>query len=235
MVQDQYVMDLADRCTWTRTNSGDALKVGTDGEGVEVVERVAEPSQASMREMTALRLLAHRRTDAEAHLDLSLAELIARAAYDMAGAGSVAAARPWPGRWPRRAALVRIPGQLHDTLSTIGGAAAGLSARLGHPPTIAEIAAETGINPGEVERALQVADEVSIDQPVGEDGAMLGDFIEDLQAEAPADVATRHMLNDAVLEALDDLTPGRRRSCACASASTTARPGRWRKSASSSG
>ncbi len=83
--------------------------------------------------------------------------------------------------------LVRIPGQLHDTLSTIRGAAAGLSARLGHPPTIAEIAAETGINPGEVERALQVADEVSIDQPVGEDGALLGDFISDEDAE---DVAT---------------------------------------------
>ena len=79
--------------------------------------------------------------------------------------------------------LVRIPGQLHDTLSTIRGAASGLSARLGHPPSIAEIAAETGIKPGEVERALQVADEVSIDQPVGEDGALLGDFISDEDAQ----------------------------------------------------
>ena len=79
--------------------------------------------------------------------------------------------------------LVRIPGQLHDTLATIRGAASGLSARLGHPPSIAEIAAETGIDPGEVERALRVADEVSIDQPVGEDGALLGDFISDEDAE----------------------------------------------------
>ncbi|MBP1633041.1 MAG: putative polymerase sigma factor [Acidobacteria bacterium] len=79
--------------------------------------------------------------------------------------------------------LVRIPGQLHDTLATIRGAASGLSARLGHPPSIAEIAAETGIDPGEVERALLVADEVSIDQPVGEDGALLGDFISDEDAE----------------------------------------------------
>jgi RNA polymerase primary sigma factor len=85
--------------------------------------------------------------------------------------------------------LVRIPGQLHDTLATIRGAASGLSARLGHPPSIAEIAAETGVAPGEVERALQVADEVSIDQPVGEDGAMLGDFISDEDAEDVAAAA----------------------------------------------
>jgi len=85
--------------------------------------------------------------------------------------------------------LVRIPGQLHDTLGTIRGTAAGLSARLGHPPTVAEIAAETGIAPAEVERALQVADEVSIDQPVGEDGALLGDFISDEDAEDAATLA----------------------------------------------
>jgi RNA polymerase primary sigma factor len=85
--------------------------------------------------------------------------------------------------------LVRIPGQLHDTLATIRGAASGLSARLGHPPSITEIAAETGIAPGEVERALQVADEVSIDQPVGEDGALLGDFISDEDAEDVAAAA----------------------------------------------
>jgi RNA polymerase primary sigma factor len=85
--------------------------------------------------------------------------------------------------------LVRIPGQLHDTLATIRGAASGLSARLGHPPSITEIAAETGVAPGEVERALQVADEVSIDQPVGEDGALLGDFISDEDAEDVAAAA----------------------------------------------
>ncbi|HET9542027.1 MAG TPA: sigma-70 family RNA polymerase sigma factor, partial [Acidimicrobiales bacterium] len=51
-------------------------------------------------------------------------------------------------------------------------------------------------------------DPLSLDSPVGEeDDSNLADFIEDLQAEAPADVATRHMLNDAVLEALDELTP----------------------------
>ncbi len=103
--------------------------------------------------------------------------------------------------------LVRIPGQLHDTLATIRGAASGLSARLGHPPSIAEIAAETGINPGEVERALQVAEEVSIDQPVGEDGALLGDFISDEDAEdvaAAAENAEIGVLLRRAVARLDD-------------------------------
>ena len=35
---------------------------------------------------------------------------------------------------------------------------------------------------------------------------MLGDFIEDENAEAPVEVAARHMLGQAVIEALDDLS-----------------------------
>jgi RNA polymerase primary sigma factor len=38
-----------------------------------------------------------------------------------------------------------------------------------------------------------------------EDDSNLGDFIEDHQADVPADVAARRMLGQAVLEALDQL------------------------------
>jgi len=79
--------------------------------------------------------------------------------------------------------LVRIPGQLHETLGTVRAAAAGLRARLQRTPTTEEIAAETGIPADEVARALLVGDELSIDQPVGEDGALLADFISDEDAE----------------------------------------------------
>ena len=79
--------------------------------------------------------------------------------------------------------LVRIPGQLHETLGTVRAAAAGLRARLQRAATTEEIAAETGIPTDEVARALLVGDELSIDQPVGEDGALLADFISDEDAE----------------------------------------------------
>jgi RNA polymerase primary sigma factor len=79
--------------------------------------------------------------------------------------------------------LVRIPGQLHETLGTVRAAAAGLRARLQRAPTAQEIAAESGVPTDEVERALLVGEELSIDQPVGEDGALLADFISDEDAE----------------------------------------------------
>jgi len=75
--------------------------------------------------------------------------------------------------------VVRIPIQLHDTLGTIRTAGSTLRAHLGRDPRPEEIAAETGIDLETVERALAVSDEISIDQPVGEDGALLGDFIAD--------------------------------------------------------
>jgi RNA polymerase primary sigma factor len=47
---------------------------------------------------------------------------------------------------------------------------------------------------------------LSLDSPVGEeDDSNLADFIQDTQAEAPAEVAARHMMGTAVGEALDDL------------------------------
>ena len=54
---------------------------------------------------------------------------------------------------------------------------------------------------------LRIAqDPLSLDSPVGEaDDSNLSDFIEDLQAEAPADAAARTMLVDAVVEAMSEL------------------------------
>jgi RNA polymerase primary sigma factor len=56
----------------------------------------------------------------------------------------------------------------------------------------------------EIQRISQ--DPLSLDSPVGEeDDSNLADFIEDQQADSPADVATRRMLGKAVVEALDEL------------------------------
>jgi RNA polymerase sigma factor (sigma-70 family) len=78
--------------------------------------------------------------------------------------------------------VVRIPVHLHETLGTIRTTISGLRGHLGRDPRPEEIAEETGIDLHEVERALAVADEISIEQPVGEDGAELADFIADADA-----------------------------------------------------
>jgi len=79
--------------------------------------------------------------------------------------------------------VVRIPVHLHETLGTIRTATSTLRGVLGREPTPAEIAEETGVDIALVERALAVAGEVSIEQPVGEDGAELADFIADAEAD----------------------------------------------------
>jgi RNA polymerase primary sigma factor len=80
---------------------------------------------------------------------------------------------------------VRIPVHLHDTLAAVRAAQASLKAELGREPKPEEIAEEAGVTVDKVELALGVADTVSLEQPIGEDGAQLGDFIEDEEAADP--------------------------------------------------
>jgi RNA polymerase primary sigma factor len=83
---------------------------------------------------------------------------------------------------------VRIPVHLHETLAAVRAAQASLKAELGRDPRPDEIAQEAGVTVDKVELALGVADTVSLEQPVGEDGAQLGDFIEDEEAVDPVRV-----------------------------------------------
>jgi len=64
------------------------------------------------------------------------------------------------------------------------------------------------MTPSRVREIQRIAQEpVSLETPVGEeDDSHLGDFIEDQQAVAPAEAAARALLNEAVGEALDELT-----------------------------
>ena len=65
-------------------------------------------------------------------------------------------------------------------------------------------AKEFGVDFGEPRISL---DPLSLDSPVGEeDDSNLSDFIEDMQADSPADAAARKLLYEAVEEALQDLS-----------------------------
>ena len=80
---------------------------------------------------------------------------------------------------------VRIPVHLHDTLASVRAAQASLKAELGRDPNPSEIAREAGVTADKVELALSVSDTASLEKPIGEDGALLGDFIEDEEAVDP--------------------------------------------------
>ncbi len=91
-----------------------------------------------------------------------------------------------------------------DVVRTVQETALSLQERLHRRPTIDEIAAASGLDRERVELALTTpGDTVSLERPVGADGdAALGDFVEDLEAPDPfevaADASTRRSLEVAV-------------------------------------
>jgi len=75
---------------------------------------------------------------------------------------------------------IRVPVHMMDIIVQMRNAEQHLFNTLGRMPTNSEISAESGVDEKRIVDAKKVAPEpVSIFQPVGEDNAVLGDFIED--------------------------------------------------------
>ena len=100
---------------------------------------------------------------------------------------------------------VRIPVHLHDTLAAVRSAQTSLKAELGRDPKPEEIAEEAGVTVDKVELALGVADTVSLEQPIGEDGAQLGDFIEDVEAADPVTITEAMDVADSLRTSIERL------------------------------
>jgi RNA polymerase primary sigma factor len=103
---------------------------------------------------------------------------------------------------------IRVPVHMMDTITQMQTAENSLIKRLGRMPNDEEIATEAGLTIAKVREAKRVAPEpVSIFEPVGEDNAVLGDFIEDFDAIVPFEVVVAR-LNQAdlrqVLNRLND-------------------------------
>ncbi len=81
---------------------------------------------------------------------------------------------------------IRVPVHMMDTISQMQTAEANLTRKMGHKPTDDELAQESGLTVAKIREARKVAPEpISIFEPIGEDNATLGDFIEDLDAATP--------------------------------------------------
>ncbi|HEY7582436.1 MAG TPA: sigma-70 family RNA polymerase sigma factor [Acidimicrobiia bacterium] len=81
---------------------------------------------------------------------------------------------------------IRVPVHMMDTITQMQTAENTLIKKLGRTPTDAEIAEEAGLTVAKVVEAKRVAPEpISLFEPMGEDNATIGDFIEDKEATAP--------------------------------------------------
>jgi RNA polymerase primary sigma factor len=111
-----------------------------------------------------------------------------------------------------QARTIRIPVHMVDTINKVMRAQRQLLQDFGREPTVDEVAARAEMHPLRVRDILKVSQEtVSLDQPMGEDDFSLSDLIEDEAAIAPSEAAARAMLNEAVNQALSELSERERR------------------------
>jgi RNA polymerase primary sigma factor len=107
-----------------------------------------------------------------------------------------------------QARTIRIPVHMVETINKVVRVQRQLLQELGREPTVDEVAERTEMTVPRVREILRLnQDTVSLEQPMGdEEGFSLSDVIEDSDAEVPADAAARVMLNEAVKEALSQLS-----------------------------
>jgi RNA polymerase primary sigma factor len=106
-----------------------------------------------------------------------------------------------------QARTIRIPVHMIETINQVVRVQRQLLQDLGRDPRVEEVAARCEMTPARVRDILRISQEtVSLEQPMGEDDFSLSDLIEDVGAIAPAEAATRAMLNEAVHHALGELS-----------------------------
>lgn len=108
-----------------------------------------------------------------------------------------------------QARTIRIPVHMVETINKVLRTSHSMVQSLGREPTTQEIAAELHMDVQKVEEILKIAQEpVSLETPIGEeDDSHLGDFIQDDEAEEPADAASYAMLREQLAGVLKTLTP----------------------------
>jgi RNA polymerase primary sigma factor len=105
-----------------------------------------------------------------------------------------------------RADAIRMPVHAHETLSTINKARREI-VNQGRRPTVSAIAAAAGLRPKLVRELLAVQTRpASLDRRVGDGTTSIGDLIPDTTSEAPDEIIVWLLLNEAINEALGELS-----------------------------
>ncbi len=111
-----------------------------------------------------------------------------------------------------QARTIRIPVHMVETINKVVRVQRQLLQDLGREPTMDEVATRTELTAVRVREILRVSQEtVSLEQPMGDDDFSLSDLIEDEAAIVPSEAAARAMLNEAVNQALSELSERERR------------------------
>ncbi|HEY1451279.1 MAG TPA: sigma-70 family RNA polymerase sigma factor [Solirubrobacteraceae bacterium] len=106
-----------------------------------------------------------------------------------------------------KARTIRIPVHMVERLNKLISAERMLIQQLGREPTSEEIAAELECEVREVRDVLRLAQQpVSLEKPMGEeDDSALADFVEDVSAESPFEIASEALRRENITRVLASL------------------------------
>lgn len=111
-----------------------------------------------------------------------------------------------------KARTIRIPVHMVETLYRVRKVQSELLEQLGREATIDEIAAAAEMTPDKVREAFRVLPEpVSIHEPIGDEDAELGDFIQDDDTEGPFEAAALALRQEDLWKMLGALSERERK------------------------
>jgi len=111
-----------------------------------------------------------------------------------------------------QARTIRIPVHMVETINKLKKVTRKLAQDKGRKPTEEEIAESMEISVSKLREIVKVAQEpISLETPIGkEEDSRLGDFIEDREAETPANSVTQELLREDIIEVMAGLSPRER-------------------------
>jgi RNA polymerase primary sigma factor len=104
---------------------------------------------------------------------------------------------------------IRVPVHMGDQINKLLRVSHQLTQTYGREPSTDELALVLDVSPKKVENMIQVARRpLSLETPTDEDeDSVLGDFIQDDESPAPADIVTQNLLREDLRDVLNTLPP----------------------------
>jgi RNA polymerase sigma factor (sigma-70 family) len=108
---------------------------------------------------------------------------------------------------------VRLPIHMADNMTRLVQARQRLYQRFGRQPTNKEMASEMRVSPEKLEwlQKVNASRPLSLETPIGDEGSLLSDFVEDRVTQKPVEVATTGLLRDQLEKTLESLPARERR------------------------
>ena len=104
-----------------------------------------------------------------------------------------------------QARTIRVPVHMNEYINRVYRISLKLVQEYGREPTIEEIALLMELSPQRVKEILKVSEvPASLETPIGEEGSLLGDFIEDSAALTTVDAASNVLLKEQMADVIEN-------------------------------